>query len=77
MLSCYQRFASISAHGLISLWLIRCLRMGKIDVITYKYVIIKYYNECLIKELDTSKNCGNPTFKNTRFDKSQVIHSIE
>jgi hypothetical protein len=29
----------ISAHGLISLWFFRCLRMGKIDGITYKYVI--------------------------------------
>ena len=48
-----------------------------IDVITYKYVIKKYCNECLIKELDTSKNFGNPTYKNTRFDKSQVIHSFE
>jgi len=30
----------ISAHGLISLWHFRCLRMRKIAVITYKYVII-------------------------------------
>ena len=28
------------AHGVISLWDFRCLRMGKIDVITYKYVIM-------------------------------------
>jgi hypothetical protein len=39
LISCYQIFALISAHGLISLWHIRRLRMGKIDVITYKYVI--------------------------------------
>ena len=39
LISCYQIFAPISAHGLISLWHFRCLRMGKIDVITYKYVI--------------------------------------
>jgi hypothetical protein len=32
-------FPPISAHGLISLWHFRCLRMGKIDVITYKDVI--------------------------------------
>ena len=40
LISCYQSFALVSAHGLISLWHFRCLRMGKIDVITYKYVII-------------------------------------
>ena len=40
LISCYQSFALVSAHGLISLWYFRCLRMGKIDVITYKYVII-------------------------------------
>jgi len=39
LISCYQSFAPISAHGLISLWQFRCLRIGKIDVITYKYVI--------------------------------------
>jgi hypothetical protein len=39
LISCYQCFAPISAHGMISLWHFRCLRMGKIDVITYKYVI--------------------------------------
>ena len=32
-------FCPIFAHGQISLWHFRCLRMGKIDVITYKYVI--------------------------------------
>jgi hypothetical protein len=32
-------FPPISAHGLISLWHFRCLRMGKIDVVTYKDVI--------------------------------------
>jgi len=32
-------FCPISAHRLISLWHFRCLSMGKIDVITYKYVI--------------------------------------
>jgi hypothetical protein len=47
LISCYQSFASISAHGLLSQWHFRCLRMGKIDVITYKYVII-YCIECLI-----------------------------
>ena len=36
-------FAPISAHGLISLWHFRCLRMEKIDVITYKYVIKQVY----------------------------------
>ena len=35
LISCYQSFAP----GMISLWHFRCLRMGKIDVITYKYVI--------------------------------------
>ena len=39
MISCYQSFPPVSAHWLISLWHFRCLRMGKIDVITYKYVI--------------------------------------
>jgi len=39
LISCYQCFAPISAHEMISLWHFRYLRMGKIDVITYKYVI--------------------------------------
>jgi hypothetical protein len=30
-------------HGLISLWHFQCLHMGKIDVITFKYVIIMTY----------------------------------
>ena len=36
--SCYH-VIRVLPHGLISLWHFRCLRMGKIDVITYKYVI--------------------------------------
>jgi hypothetical protein len=35
-------FFPISAHGMISLWHFRWLCMGKIDVITYKYVINNY-----------------------------------
>ena len=42
LISCYQSFASISAHGLLSQWHFWCLRMGKIDVITYKYVIMVF-----------------------------------
>jgi hypothetical protein len=42
LIACYQSFAPISAHGLISLWHFRCLRMVKIGVITYKYVIHIY-----------------------------------
>ena len=40
LISCYQSLSPISAHGLISLWHFWCLCMGKIDVFTYKYVII-------------------------------------
>jgi hypothetical protein len=36
LISCYQSFAPISAPGMISLWHFLCLRMDKIDVITYK-----------------------------------------
>ena len=43
LISFYQSFATMSAHELISLWFFRCLRNGKIDVITYKYVINTYY----------------------------------
>jgi len=50
LISCYQSFSPISAHGLISLWYFRCLRMGKIDVITYKYVI-NDLNCCLLLSL--------------------------
>jgi len=46
LISCYQIFPPISAHGLISLWDFRCLRMDEIDVITYKYVIIYNYQAC-------------------------------
>jgi hypothetical protein len=35
--------SEIFPDGLISRWHFRCLRMGKIDVITYKYVIIYIY----------------------------------
>ena len=42
LISCYQSVAPISAHELISLWYFWCLRNGKIDVITYKYVINTY-----------------------------------
>ena len=36
------------AHGLISLWHFRCLRIGKIDVITYTYVIKTIYTQTMI-----------------------------
>ena len=39
LISCYQNFSPISAYGLISMWHFWCLRMDKMDVITYKYVI--------------------------------------
>ena len=39
LISCYQSFAPISAPVMISLWHFWCLRMDKIDVITYKYGI--------------------------------------
>jgi hypothetical protein len=42
LISCYQCFAPISVHGMISLWHFWCLRMGKIDVNTYKYVIMVF-----------------------------------
>jgi hypothetical protein len=35
-----SEFCPDICHGLISLWHFRSLRMGKIDVIIYKYVII-------------------------------------
>lgn len=31
-----------------------------------------YYFECLIKELCISKKTGDPTYKNTNFDKEQI-----
>jgi hypothetical protein len=37
LITCYQSFAPISAYRMISLWHFQCLRMGIIDVITYKY----------------------------------------
>jgi hypothetical protein len=33
-----------------------------------------YYFECLIKELCISKKTGDPTYKNTSFDKGQINH---
>ena len=36
----------------------------------------KYHYALVIKGRDISKNSGNPTPKNTSFDKSQVIHVI-
>ena len=49
LISCYQSFAPISAHELISLWHFRCLRMGKFDVIIYKYVIklVNVFNDMI------------------------------
>ena len=33
----------------------------------------KYYYGCLIKQLGISKNSGNSTFKNSRFDKEEIL----
>ena len=52
LISCYQSFAPISAHGLISLWHFRCLCIAKIDVITYKYVIMTTSEICIVQWQD-------------------------
>jgi hypothetical protein len=76
LISCYQIFATLSAHGLLLLWHFRCLHMGKIDVITYKYVIIRYkptnangltldWQMCIYSKIriNANRNCNQNAFQ--------------
>jgi len=51
LLSCYQGFAPISTHGLISRCHFPGVRMGKTDVITYKYMIMNVIDFAFILKL--------------------------